>query len=332
MDYHGSVYGGLAHLLLKFCDEKKLDVPLKLLNIQNLEQFPYSLWYDILNELEQLYPSPALGLEIAEYLQVKHLGILGYLAQSCVNLGEALQRSHHFHRLLFDGSPLLVTTSQAFLIIRWDVPDVFTTQLTDETAIAIMYQFLKHFLHIDDIQLEEIHFSHPKKRALIAHYSHYFRCKVLFSQAQTQIKIPLNMFLTPLLHADQTLQNLLMQQAQELLAKLPHTSQLDERLQQAILKGLQKNDCHIETISQQLHLSVRQLQRHLQQCSSTYQQRVQQVRLLLAQQYLKDPHLSLHEIALLLGYSEQSAFQRAFKKWTHQTPQNWRNHLHNKYE
>jgi len=44
----------------------------------------------------------------------------------------------------------------------------------------------------------------------------------------------------------------------------------------------------------------------------------------MAMQYLKDPHLSVQEISMLLGYSEQSAFQRAFKQWTAQTPQQWR--------
>ena len=47
---------------------------------------------------------------------------------------------------------------------------------------------------------------------------------------------------------------------------------------------------------------------------------------MMAQEYLRDPHLSLQEIALLLGYSEQSAFQRAFKQWLQQTPQQWRQH------
>jgi AraC-like DNA-binding protein len=51
---------------------------------------------------------------------------------------------------------------------------------------------------------------------------------------------------------------------------------------------------------------------------------MQEVRHLLAEQYLKDPHLSLQEIALLLSYSEQSAFQRAFKQWSGFTPQQWR--------
>ena len=91
-----------------------------------------------------------------------------------------------------------------------------------------------------------------------------------------------------------------------------------------ILKGLQTNRYQIEEIADQLKLSVRQLQRHLQQQGSTFQQRVQDVRHLLAIQYLQDPHLSIQDIALLLSYSEQSAFQRAFKLWTGITPLQWK--------
>ena len=76
------------------------------------------------------------------------------------------------------------------------------------------------------------------------------------------------------------------------------------------MTGLQKNQYQIEHIAAQLGLSVRQLQRHLQQQDTTFQERVQQVRFMLATEYLKDPHLSLQEIALLLCYSEQSAFQK----------------------
>jgi AraC-like DNA-binding protein len=115
-----------------------------------------------------------------------------------------------------------------------------------------------------------------------------------------------------------------MQQAQALLDSLPNTTQLDERLQQSILLGLQKNNYQIEEVAKQLNMSTRQLQRHLQSQNTTYQQRVQDVRQLLAFQYLQDRYLGLHEIALLLSYSEQSAFQRAFKQWTGLTPQQWR--------
>ena len=129
---------------------------------------------------------------------------------------------------------------------------------------------------------------------------------------------------TPLKKGDQTLQKLLMQQAEAVLEKLPNSTQIDQRLQQAILVGLQKNMFQIEHIAKQMNFSVRQLQRYLQKQGQTYQQRMQEIRCMMAMQYLKDPHLSLQEISMLLGYSEQSAFQRAFKQWTAQTPQQWR--------
>ena len=145
---------------------------------------------------------------------------------------------------------------------------------------------------------------------------------VLASPVQSYL-YPLPKFINRLA-AQTTLQQLLVQQAQALLEQLPNSTQLDQRLQHSILTGLQKNQYQIEYIAAQLGLSVRQLQRHLQQQSTTFQERVQQVRFMLATEYLKDPHLSLQEIALLLCYSEQSAFQRAFKHWTKQTPQQWR--------
>ncbi|MFV5467708.1 AraC family transcriptional regulator ligand-binding domain-containing protein [Acinetobacter towneri] len=323
-EYTGSVYGGLGLLLMCYYQAKKLPIPEKLHQIQNLERFDYALWRDLLSTLEQQLPQPALGLEIAKYVQPKHLGIIAYLALSCDHLGEALQRYHDFHRLIYDGGPLQVEAQNDYLSIRWsELPVHMTTQLTDEIAIALMMEFLKHFMQFEDICLHEVHFHHPAPKN-IALYEQYFHCKVRFSQPITQVLLPVSELAKPFHQGDQTLQHLLLQQAQALLEKLPNSTQTDQRLQQAILTGLQKNMYQIEHIAQQLHISVRQLQRHLQQQGTTYQKRMQEVRCLLAEQYLQEPHLSLQEIALLLGYSEQSAFQRAFKQWTQHTPQQWR--------
>ena len=238
--------------------------------------------------------------------------------------GEALQRYHDFHRLIYDGSPLQVTAQGGLLSIRWsELPQNMTAQITDETAIALMIGFLKHFMDFKNIRLHAVHFQSaaPKHAAL---YAQYFGCKVRFSQPCSEVLLPVQELSAPFQQGDQTLQQLLTQQAQSLLQKLPHSTQTDQRLQQAILTGLQKNQFQIEHIAGQLNIPVRQLQRHLQQQGASYQQRMQEVRCMLAEEYLRDPHLSLQEIALLLGYSEQSAFQRAFKRWLQLTPQQWR--------
>ena len=107
-DYTGSVYGGLGHLLYAYCQAVGYPISEQLEKAQNLERFDYALWLELLNDLDSHLHIPALGLEIAKYVQPKHLGILGYIALSCENLGEALTRYHDFHRLIYDGSSLYV--------------------------------------------------------------------------------------------------------------------------------------------------------------------------------------------------------------------------------
>ena len=324
-NYAGSVYGGLGHLLFAFSEANGLKISDKLQQVQNLERFDFNLWREILDDIQQQIKSPALGLEIAAHVQPKHLGIIAYIAQSCETMGEALSRYFDYHRLIFDGSPLKIESfPDGYLGIHWTtLPSPLITQITDEIAIALMVQFLRHFLSTKDIQLHQINFAHAKPQNLKI-YENFFQCPVKFNQPQTELIFPMHVMTVPLSHGDQTLQKLLMQQAQALLNDLPNSSQIDERLQQNILLGLQKNLYQIGEVAKQLNISIRQLQRHLQNQGTTYQQRVQEVRKLLAVQYLQDPYLGLHEIALLLSYSEQSAFQRAFKQWTGITPQQWR--------
>ncbi|MBI0394820.1 AraC family transcriptional regulator [Acinetobacter bereziniae] len=323
-DYAGSVYGGLGQLLYTFSEARGLNISPKLQQVQNLERFDYTVWREILDEIQSQVQSPALGLEIAPYVQPKHIGIIAYIAQSCDSLGEALSRYHDFHRLIYDGSPLKVEYyDEQHISVGWaNLPAHFTTQITDEIAIAVMIQFLRLFVS-DNIQLYQVNFIHQAPKNSMA-YESFFNCPVKFQQPKVEMIFPISALTIPVKQSDQTLQKLLMQQAQALLDSLPNTTQLDERLQQSILLGLQKNNYQIEEVAKQLNMSTRQLQRHLQSQNTTYQQRVQDVRQLLAFQYLQDRYLGLHEIALLLSYSEQSAFQRAFKQWTGLTPQQWR--------
>jgi len=322
--YAGSVHGGLGQLLLAFSEANELHLSSKLLNVQTQERFDFTLWRELLDEIQSQVNSPALGLEIAKYLQPKHLGIIAYIIQSCETMGEALTRYFDYYRLIYDGSPLKIQHHDTnHIAICWEVPTHLTTQITDEIAIAIMVQFLRHFLLPNHFKIFQINFTHctPTNKAI---YENFFECPVNFQRDRTEFIFPIHALITSLKHSDETLQKLLMNQAQALLDKLPNSTQLDERLQQSILLGLQKNNYQIETVARHLNMSVRKLQRHLQHQGTTYQQRTQEVRQLLAKQYLQDPYLSLNEIALLLSYSEQSAFQRAFKQWTGLTPQQWR--------
>lgn len=80
----------------------------------------------------------------------------------------------------------------------------------------------------------------------------------------------------------------------------------------------------IEDIADKVGMSVRTLQLRLKDERTTFSDLLNDIRRDLAIKYLRDPHISITEVAYLLGYSEVSVFYRAFKKWTCKTPKEFR--------
>jgi len=79
-----------------------------------------------------------------------------------------------------------------------------------------------------------------------------------------------------------------------------------------------------ESIADTLHISLRSLQRRLREEETSFKGLLEDTRQALAQQYLRENHRSIGEITYLLGFSEPSNFTRAFKRWTGQTPAEFR--------
>lgn len=77
-------------------------------------------------------------------------------------------------------------------------------------------------------------------------------------------------------------------------------------------------------VASELNLSERSLQRRLKEHQTTFRFLLDSVREMLAKQYIKNPLNRMSDIAFLLGFSEQSAFSRAFKKWTGKSPVEYR--------
>ncbi len=94
-------------------------------------------------------------------------------------------------------------------------------------------------------------------------------------------------------------------------------------VRRAIVSTLAKGGT-AQQVARALNLSVRSLQRKLDEHGITFRDLSETVRGQLAEGYLADPRVSISEVAVLLGFSEQSAFNRAFRRWTGETPGRWR--------
>jgi AraC-like DNA-binding protein len=147
---------------------------------------------------------------------------------------------------------------------------------------------------------------------------------VRFNDSHTRVQFPLSYLERLMPHSDPGLRTILRRQADALLSALPDSDTYDRALQQHLLKLLTEGKATLPRMARALNVSVRTLQRRLEGRNLSWQQVLDRTREALARQYLADPALSLGDIALLLGFSEQSAFTRAFGRWTGQSPAHWR--------
>lgn len=94
----------------------------------------------------------------------------------------------------------------------------------------------------------------------------------------------------------------------------------------AVLKELlPSGEPRQEDVAQRLEMTLRTLQRRLGELDTCYRDVLNDTRQGLAMAYLRSEQYSVGEIAFLLGYSEVSAFTRAFRRWTGTSPREWRN-------
>ena len=105
-----------------------------------------------------------------------------------------------------------------------------------------------------------------------------------------------------------------------MLAELPRARPLTERVRSAILAELAGGNPSITVVAPRLHISPRTLERRLEREGTTFSTLLDDLRKRLALRYVASRDLELAEIAFLLGFSKTTAFHRAFKRWTGQTP------------
>ena len=109
-------------------------------------------------------------------------------------------------------------------------------------------------------------------------------------------------------------------QAAALLAALPQADDFAQAVAQRIARRLREGEAVLAAVADDLHVSTRTLHRRLEARGQNFHALREQTRQRLACDYLADPRLTLAEIAQLLGYSEQSAFNRAFRRWQGMSP------------
>lgn len=326
---HALILARLTHIVRRFMEAEGLSLDLlnEYTNVASgSERLPIGQWWALLERVAQISNDPHVGLRIGKLAQIQDAGVLGYLTASCESLGQAMQRLQRFEGLLQQLAASSVEVDGDCIRLAWTSENGHSTDLSNEVLISGLLTLLG--ILIAPHRLKPVCIEFPKKSSSgLTTYETLLDCSVQFARPQLAVKLRADDLLLPINSSDTHLMCLLEQQAATALKGLEHSDEFLIKLQNAISRGLLERNASMPWVAAQLNMSVRSVYRALNERGKTFKGQLDELRKTLAQQYLADATLSLSEIALLLGYSEQSAFNRAFRQWTGSTPLKHRREL-----
>jgi AraC-like DNA-binding protein len=273
----------------------------------------------------QAGPQP-ISLTAARNLEFGGFGEIEYLIANSPNLRHALERAVTLDELTEPLSLNVSTQSTTFTLRHFRGPG-----LGDVPRHAVEFFFarligLARLLVDRNFAPAAVRFVHSEPETGVADYVGYFNCPVTFGAACDEILFTLAEVDRPLPKADKNLYALILRNVETRMGTRDETHpSWTRRVRLAIQWRLQsRSDTDLATIAAELGTSERNLQRYLAQEKVTYFEIADLARARFALNQLADQKESLEEIATRLGYSEVSSFHRAFQRWMHTTPDEFR--------
>lgn len=281
-------------------------------------RLPMQQWRERLQAAAAQLQDPLLGLRLGQRIRPAHFGVLGYLFHACGTLGGALRRLEQYQRLVYDFNPLRVEAGPQSVELVWTTEYGRPGPLVDECAISALLTLMRQIAAAPQPPLA-VQFVNPWP-ADVAPYVQALGGPVHFAASDTRVRLPQALLAAPLAHPDPSLRAVLEGQARQMLEALPPREAIVQRVAAELARQLPDGPPTQAAVAQALGLSTRSLHRALARSGQGWRELLTRTRMELAQRYLRDPRLQLAEIAHLCGYSEQSAFSRAYRAWAGQPP------------
>lgn len=278
-----------------------------------------SLWKNAVHQSND----PLFGLHFGESMQLAALGVIGQIVQSSNTVGEALTQAGSLTPLITDQFHMKVQPSRQqvtiHLLYNQERASLFpyTFRHMAEYLVAFIVQEMDGLM-LD--RIEPVTVRLPYQVTDLREYERILRAPVRRSTGEISIELKKSWLDQPVLTANYELQQYLLQKVEQLHKASRNSNLMHDRIYNYLLTNSYMYTLSQEAVAANFNISTRSLQRKLQEEGITYLQIVEEVRKSLAMNYLSQGHYQVKDIAYILGYNDQSAFIRAFKRWTNTTP------------
>jgi AraC-like DNA-binding protein len=286
-------------------------------------EIPQAEWIAMFAPAIAALDDPNLPLKAGASLRIRHIGALGHVLMNCATLEEVYQQLARYIRLIGQiGQPTLdVRGDRAHLHWHWPFdspPEPAVVQF----MMAARAMFMRWLSNRPELKLDAW-FQFPAP-ADLEPYRRIFGGELYFGQSVNKMVFPHAYMRLPVVSADEELRQQVEAQAQLILQRLSGEPPVLRELKSLLARNLANGRVSLADSAQAMGVSERTLQRRLAEAGVSFQNALDQVRQAQAEALLRDPSVSLTQITFLLGYTEQSTFHNAFRRWTGYSPGAWR--------
>lgn len=275
------------------------------------------------NALRARTGDPALQLSAPLAIPFGAYRVIDYLVAASTTVGDGVHRFAHFFGLIADSLVIEVTEGADDRRVR-----LTTVDGGPAPSVYVDYVFAALVSRIrmrirPNLQVQRVDLRLPEPMVTTP-YRDVFRAPIRFGARADQLCFSPAEWASPTDSGDAALVELLEEHARILAQRPPRApAGFEDEVRRTIAATLTRG-ASVQQVARALNLSVRSLQRRLDACNTTFHDLTEDVRGGLAEGYLANPGVSISEVAVLLGFSEQSAFNRAFRRWTGESPGRWR--------
>lgn len=267
---------------------------------------------------------PAFGLDVARQVNQTTFHALGYSLLASATLEECFARLLRYFRIVSDAADLDLRheAGDRYRFVMQPLPGEM--QPTDAALDALLSVLIRlcRTLAGPDFRVRGVYFRHPAPTDTTV-FEKVFKAPLHFDAEQTAMVFSGSAMRAALPFANPELAR----HNDSILARyLAHFDKANtaNRVHAILVDLLPQGEPGQSKVAETLHMSLRNLQRKLQEDGTSYKKILNETRRDLALSYIADPHYSISEVTYLLGFSDSSSFTRAFKRWTGQSPSQYR--------
>lgn len=298
------------------------------LNARELEQsearVPFERFKRLMREGKRLSGDPALALHFGTDIRFNVLSIVGLICFAAPTMDEAFRQMNRYGRLVIEVEGVgredrFVVEEQGgrtYIVDKRANPNSFP-ELTESTLGRFICGFSRIFPTVPLYLSAEVTHARPDYGDL---YEELLGVPVQFGRERNTMEIDPAYFTMTISNSPGYVFGILSEQAEALLKRLEASDTVASEVERRMMADLHTGNISMKTIALQMGVSRQTLYRQLKQEGTSFDELLDRLRHRLAIDYLEGEKVSVNETAYLVGFSDPSAFSRAFKRWTGQRP------------